>query len=161
MRRTVGLFIVVSWLTLGWYQWQGWRHRPSVSAEPSAAAATITLTEAEVAKHASRADCWISIGGEVYDVTRFLNSHPGGASQILPDCGKDGSRGFTTQDRGRAHSPTARQLLADYHLGALGSQRSASSPAPTEPAPANSVGNDDEDEQEDERERESNKGRGR
>ena len=32
----------------------------------------------EVAKHSKEDDCWCIIGGEIYDVTKFLPDHPGG-----------------------------------------------------------------------------------
>jgi cytochrome b involved in lipid metabolism len=35
-------------------------------------------TRAEVAAHCAPNDLWIIISGEVYDVTEFQDSHPGG-----------------------------------------------------------------------------------
>lgn len=46
------------------------------------------LTMAEVAKHNSKESCWVIIAGYVYDVTEFLNNHPGGAAQILRYAGQ-------------------------------------------------------------------------
>lgn len=54
----------------------------------------------EVAKHkcvipilcwfgSSRESCWVIIKGEVYDVTDFLDDHPGGPDIILKYGGKD------------------------------------------------------------------------
>ena len=37
----------------------------------------------------SRESCWVIIKGEVYDVTNFLDDHPGGAAIILKYGGKD------------------------------------------------------------------------
>jgi L-lactate dehydrogenase (cytochrome) len=42
---------------------------------------------AEVAKHRSRESCWIVIHSKVYDVTDFVNEHPGGAVIILKQGG--------------------------------------------------------------------------
>lgn len=36
-------------------------------------------TQAEVAQHSSRDDCWVIISGKVYDVTSYIPRHPGGA----------------------------------------------------------------------------------
>ena len=32
----------------------------------------------EVAKHDTREDCWIIVGTDVLDVTKYLDEHPGG-----------------------------------------------------------------------------------
>jgi len=36
-------------------------------------------TLAQVAQHASPADCWVVVHGQVYDVSAFVPRHPGGA----------------------------------------------------------------------------------
>ena len=61
---------------------------------PSSTAAT-TVTPTALAQHASSADCWMAINGTVYDVTRFVSSHPGG-SAILKGCGKDATQMFNS-----------------------------------------------------------------
>ncbi|KAI5818448.1 FMN-dependent dehydrogenase-domain-containing protein [Pyronema omphalodes] len=43
----------------------------------------------EVAKHNSPASCWVIIHNNVYDVTKFLPSHPGGSNVILRYAGRD------------------------------------------------------------------------
>ncbi|KAF4723579.1 hypothetical protein FOZ63_006648, partial [Perkinsus olseni] len=57
-------------------------------------AAADVLDEEEVAKHNSEGDCWIIIGGTVYDVTKWLPIHPGGVAAILAYAGKDGTEQF-------------------------------------------------------------------
>jgi L-lactate dehydrogenase (cytochrome) len=42
----------------------------------------------EVAKHNSRESCWVVVNGYAYDVTDFLDEHPGGAAIILKYGGK-------------------------------------------------------------------------
>lgn len=83
--------------------------------------ATKTYTASEVAKHGSSSDCWLIINKNVYNVSRFLSDHPGGAGTILPYCGKEATRAFDTQDRGSrgSHSNQAAQMLQDYLVGTL------------------------------------------
>lgn len=38
----------------------------------------ITVTMEELSKHNSRNDAWIAIRGVVYNVTRYMDFHPGG-----------------------------------------------------------------------------------
>merc|ERR1740121_258500 len=40
-------------------------------------------TMEEVAKHTTKADCWVVVNGEVLNVTNFLSEHPGGELAIL------------------------------------------------------------------------------
>ncbi|KAI0628939.1 glyoxylate dehydrogenase [Trametes polyzona] len=48
----------------------------------------------EVAAHASRESCWIIVHGKVYDVTDFLDEHPGGSKIILKYAGKDATEAY-------------------------------------------------------------------
>ncbi|UNI21075.1 L-lactate dehydrogenase (cytochrome) [Purpureocillium takamizusanense] len=55
---------------------------------------------AEVAKHNTPDSCWVILYGNVYDVTEFLTSHPGGSKIILKLAGKD-----ATDDYDPVHPP--------------------------------------------------------
>ena len=46
-----------------------------------------TFTVEEVAKHNQANDCWIIIENKVYDMTKFLSSHPGGSKVVLKVAG--------------------------------------------------------------------------
>jgi L-lactate dehydrogenase (cytochrome) len=46
------------------------------------------VTAEEVSKHDSRKSCWVIIHDHAYDVTNFLDEHPGGANSILRYAGK-------------------------------------------------------------------------
>ena len=74
-----------------------------------------SYTAAEVEKHNTEEDCWISIHGKVYDVTKFLDDHPGGPEIITDSAGMDSSMEF--EDTG--HSEDARSQLKDYYIGEL------------------------------------------
>ena len=47
------------------------------------------ITVDELQTHSSFNDCWVSIFGEVFDITEFISKHPGGASVFLGNMGKD------------------------------------------------------------------------
>ena len=42
----------------------------------------------ECSKHRSEKDCWLIIYGKVYDVTKFLDEHPGGYHIVVAASGK-------------------------------------------------------------------------
>jgi len=42
----------------------------------------------EIKKHNKRKDCWVVIRGKVYNVTSFLDEHPGGG-EVVEEVGGD------------------------------------------------------------------------
>jgi cytochrome b involved in lipid metabolism len=88
------------------------------SSNSNSAPAPKTITVAEVATHNKAANCWIIISGNAYNVTNFLDQHPGGIDVILPFCGKDATQAFNTQGgRRRGHSSSANTMLQDFLIG--------------------------------------------
>lgn len=81
----------------------------------------VVLTTSTVAAHSRSADCWIIVSGAVYNVTSYLAKHPGGASRIIPYCGKDATSAFSTRGGTGTHSSNATADLAALRLGILGS----------------------------------------
>ena len=86
------------------------------SAKPSASAAAAGYTIEKVKANASATSCWTVIKGNVYDLTAWINQHPGGSSSIKSLCGVDGSSAFAAQHQGES-KPESR--LAGYLLGPL------------------------------------------
>ncbi|KAG7661791.1 uncharacterized protein J8A68_004680 [[Candida] subhashii] len=54
----------------------------------------MVLSLEEVAKHNTREDCWVIIHNKAYDVSGFVNEHPGGSAIILKYAGKDATKAF-------------------------------------------------------------------
>ncbi|PRQ35944.1 putative cytochrome b5-like heme/steroid binding domain-containing protein [Rosa chinensis] len=73
------------------------------------------FTLAQVSDHNTPKDCWLIINGKVYDVTKFLDDHPGGDDVLLSATGKDATDDF--EDVG--HSENARDMLKDFYVGEI------------------------------------------
>ena len=73
------------------------------------------ITKEKMSKHNSRSDVWMSISGKVYNVTKYLEDHPGGEEVLLDRAGQDATEDF--EDVG--HSNEARKQLTQYELGEL------------------------------------------
>ncbi|GMH44926.1 hypothetical protein BSKO_12883 [Bryopsis sp. KO-2023] len=77
------------------------------------ASETAVITLEQCAEHTSRDSCWLAIDGKVYDVTEFLDDHPGGDDIIVEHAGKDATEPF--EEIG--HSKAARDMLDQYEIG--------------------------------------------
>ncbi len=75
-----------------------------------------TFTLAEVATHKDVKSCWTTIQGKVYNLTSWINQHPGGAEAILSLCGKDGTSLFLAQHSGQANPAAELKIL---YIGTL------------------------------------------
>ena len=87
---------------------------PTPSPTPTVAKTTYTM--ADVRANATPAKCWSAIDGNVYDLTRWISAHPGGASPIRFLCGIDGTNAFKAQHANQSN-PMSR--LSSYLLGPL------------------------------------------
>lgn len=72
-------------------------------------------TTLEVAKHCTAEDAWLIIGGNVLNVSTWLNDHPGGDDVLLDLAGRDATREF--EDVG--HSSEARARLENLVIGTV------------------------------------------
>lgn len=102
-----------------------------------------TYTREEVARHKKYNDCWVVLHGQVYDVTKWLPKHPGGARILMHYAGEDATVSATNNMLGLSmrtvggvlhdlqlawtsfHNNKAmvRKYLACYHIGTISSEQ--------------------------------------
>ena len=74
-----------------------------------------TFTISDVEKHTSEKDAWLIIEDKVYNVTDYLNEHPGGSEILMDVAGQDASDMFESI----GHSNDARKHLEKLLVGDL------------------------------------------
>jgi cytochrome b involved in lipid metabolism len=77
------------------------------------------ITLADVSSHNTENDCWVIVGGKVYNATNLIPIHPGGPEKIIPLCGKDATQTFDTRNGKGPHPQTAQSALETYIIGNL------------------------------------------
>lgn len=78
----------------------------------------------QVQNHNKPDDVWIVLHNKVYDVTKYLEDHPGGSAILIEVAGTDATEAF--EETG--HSDEARDELVQYHVGDLPSEVCSSNP---------------------------------
>mmetsp|Transcript_88066 Transcript_88066/g.221648 ORF Transcript_88066/g.221648 Transcript_88066/m.221648 type:complete len:722 (-) Transcript_88066:212-2377(-) len=81
------------------------------------AAISRSMPLSEVNRHCVPEDCWVAINGTVYDLTEFMDRHPGGPTVILNWAGKDASKMFNDVHKG---VKIDQYLRPEAFLGSLG-----------------------------------------
>lgn len=72
------------------------------------------ITMAEVQENSTTDSCWAVIEQHVYDLTEWIDSHPGGPTRIEQLCGTDATGDFTRQHSGQERPE---QQLAEFAIG--------------------------------------------
>ncbi|KKP37373.1 MAG: NADH-cytochrome b5 [Candidatus Peregrinibacteria bacterium GW2011_GWF2_33_10] len=75
---------------------------------------TSFLTKKEIARHSTENDCYLIVNDKVYDVTSYINKHPGGKNNIIKYCGQESSKIFAA-----IHSNFAWNLLNQFYVADL------------------------------------------
>ena len=81
-----------------------------------------TLPQADVAAHNTANSCYVTIGTKVYDITEFLEDHPGGADLILQYAGRDVKEAME-DPISHAHSEAAWEMLDEYLVGFVATEK--------------------------------------
>eukprot|EP01041_Mallomonas_annulata_P001765 gene1765-3416_t len=91
------------------------RNRKSVSKKEDSTPATVkTFTWQEVAKHNTAEDCWVIYNGKVYDITKWVDRHPGGREILQLTAGRDISIAFESY---HPFTRKAHEVLPKYEIG--------------------------------------------
>ncbi|KAF3917957.1 hypothetical protein ABW20_dc0110492 [Dactylellina cionopaga] len=99
--------------------------------------ATTEYTYAQVTAGDSKENLLVIIDEKVYNVSKFVDEHPGGEEVLLDVAGQDGTEAF--EDVG--HSDEAREILANYLVGTL--KRGADDPKPAPKTQSGGSSSDD------------------
>ena len=89
---------------------------PTATPTPTPTSTVAGYTMTQVRANNTARSCWTAIDGYVYDLTRWINSHPGGSGAILFLCGTDGTNAFKAQHENQSR-PAIR--LDTYRIGPL------------------------------------------
>ena len=87
----------------------------SKPARSSSEATERKIGRTEIAKHSALDDLWIIIDGKVYDVTNYVDEHPGGARAIAKNAGGDATKGF----KGPQHPSRVFDIVEEYLIGVV------------------------------------------
>jgi len=83
---------------------------------PQSTPTKVSFTMDDVKKRNTSTECWTVIDGKIYDLTKWIPVHRGGAESIVFLCGKDGTSAYTSQHEG---SSAALAVLPNYLIGPL------------------------------------------
>lgn len=78
----------------------------------------LQLTREQVSVHHTTSSTWVIVNEKVYDITEFLEGHPGGEEILLQYGGKDITKVLQDEDQ-HLHSDVAYQMLEEYCIGYL------------------------------------------
>lgn len=73
-------------------------------------------TMVNIATHKDISSCYTVISGSVYDITLWVNMHPGGKGAILSLCGVDGTEKFMNKHKSGTKYMS---ILVRYKIGLL------------------------------------------
>lgn len=71
----------------------------------------------EISKHNKSTDCWIILANRVYDITNFLENHPGGSEILLEFAGKNATDGFI--EAGHVSNFSIIKTMSDFIIGCV------------------------------------------
>ncbi len=88
----------------------------SASMEGEGAGKKAGFTMSDLLTHNTPTDCYAAVNGLVYNLTAWIEKHPGGEENILKLCGTDGTAAFTKK---HGMNDKAKNTLAGFEIGVL------------------------------------------
>ncbi len=85
-------------------------------AKPAPAYTKTVYSMADVKAANTPGKCWTVVSGVVYDLTAWINRHPGGDKNILSLCGLDGTAAYNSVHAGQ---PKPANVLVGFEIGLL------------------------------------------
>ncbi|GAA6024564.1 hypothetical protein JCM10207_008654 [Rhodosporidiobolus poonsookiae] len=90
-------------------------------AEQRASKRTRIYLREDVEKHNKPKDCWVIHNNKIYDITSFLDDHPGGDDIVLEWAGKDITEVMADPIE-HSHSDSAYSVLDEFLVGRVGTE---------------------------------------
>lgn len=124
MKTLFGIVIAVALIGIGWQLFGG---KPAEApATPAASEQSASVMSAssekkvytmeEVTMHKDVSSCLTAIRGTVYNLTAWVDKHPGGDKNILKICGLDGTAAFEGKHGGQEKPEN---VLKGFEVGML------------------------------------------
>lgn len=82
----------------------------------------MVLSKKEIASHCTEESLWVTVNGQVYDITPFLQDHPGGADVIVESAKNSAGGDIAGIMKEYDHSSFAYDMLKKYKVGVLRKQ---------------------------------------
>ncbi|KAF9647306.1 cytochrome b5 [Thelephora ganbajun] len=98
------------------------------------------VTYEELKAHTTKDSLYLLISGKVYDVTKFIDEHPGGDEVLFAEAGRDATEAFEDvghSDEARGYLPS--MLVGDFENDGALKFKSAKSPAASNASVNNAV----------------------
>ncbi|XP_037532410.1 cytochrome b5 reductase 4 [Nematolebias whitei] len=89
----------------------------------------LEVSEEELQKHSTRQDCWTCIRGLVYNVTPYMDYHPGGEEELMKAAGIDGTDLFDQVHRWVNYESMLKECL----VGRMATKTAIAAVAPPPP----------------------------
>lgn len=110
-------------------------------------APTQTFTQTQVESHNTEDSCWVVHKNKVYDVTSFVQDHPGGEDYILDHAGQDVTK-LMQDELQHLHSEGAYEMLDEFFVGSLDPSSAAQTSSPVKDTGLHKRGSTDLNEKE-------------